>query len=340
MKRLVVCCDGTWQQLSSPYPTNIERIAQATVNQAADRATQLIYYHEGIGTWDKLDRYLGGCFGIGIDAHILQAYVFLALNYEKGDEIYLIGFSRGAYTVRSLAGMLFRCGLVREVSLRKVPSAYQLYRLPEQLTPDQADQLKQFRADHSFPIDVEFLGCFDTVGSLGVPSVVPVPGLDSLLNGRLRFHNTKISSIVRHAAHACAIDERRKPFDLTPMLQNGSPGTIDQMWFIGDHGCVGGGGDLLECNLSNIPLQWMVERAAESGLEMDFSAQPETEAIDPLIGFNQDIPPIYHVLGEIDREIDTAQDRIHESVYNRLEGDKRYRPKSLVSALSPAFSLA
>jgi Uncharacterized alpha/beta hydrolase domain (DUF2235) len=145
MKRLVVCCDGTWQRLESPFPTNVERIAQAVKSQASDDTAQVIYYHEGIGTWDEIDKLLGGAFGIGIDQHIQLAYLFLALNYDPGDEVYLFGFSRGAYTVRGLAGMLNRCELVTEQNIRQIPAAYQLYRLPRDLTAQQQKENARYQ---------------------------------------------------------------------------------------------------------------------------------------------------------------------------------------------------
>ncbi len=103
MKRLIVCCDGTWQGLTSPCPTNVVKMAQIIKPTAHDGTPQLIYYQAGLGTeHGALDKFTGGVFGLGIDTAIQDAYRFVCLNYEKGDEIYLFGFSRGAYTVRSL----------------------------------------------------------------------------------------------------------------------------------------------------------------------------------------------------------------------------------------------
>ena len=106
MKRLIVCCDGTWQKLANSCPTNVVKIAQAIKPVASDGTPQIVFYDEGIGTGDEINRITGGAFGWGIDQNIQDAYRFLCLNYEAGDEIYLFGFSRGAYTVRSLAGLL------------------------------------------------------------------------------------------------------------------------------------------------------------------------------------------------------------------------------------------
>jgi uncharacterized protein (DUF2235 family) len=139
MKRLIVCCDGTWQNLTSEYPTNVVKIAQAiipTVKESEKEIAQLVFYTEGVGSGkvsDKLlarvDRIIGGAFGSGIDNNIQDAYRFLSLNYSKDDEIYLFGFSRGAYTARSLAGLI-NCwgGLLPLPNIREAPLVYELYR--------------------------------------------------------------------------------------------------------------------------------------------------------------------------------------------------------------------
>jgi uncharacterized protein (DUF2235 family) len=335
MKRLVVCCDGTWQQLGSPFPTNVERIAQAVKGEASDGVTQIIYYHEGIGTWDKIDKLLGGALGIGIDQHIQLAYLFLALNYDPGDEVYFFGFSRGAYTVRSLAGLLNRCGLVTEQNIRQIPTAYRLYRLPRDLPAQQQQEIEEFRARHSISCEILLLGCFDTVGALGVPNQIPWLPIDKLFNDRLRFHDTTISGIIKHAVHACAIDERRKPFDVTPMMRNWSVNNqfVEQVWFVGDHGCCGGG-DPEKALLSNISLNWMITRAKELGLglELDFSAQPEVRTSDYLKDFKPDIGVIFRLTGLINRAIGQG-DSIHESALERFVKRGQYQPATLVEGL-------
>ena len=114
MKRLVICCDGTWQKLDNPYPTNVLKMAQAIRLVDDDGVAQVVYYDDGVGaTGDVLDKVGGGAFGWGIDNKIQQAYRFLNLNYAPGDQVYLFGYSRGAYTVRSLAGMIYCSGLIK-----------------------------------------------------------------------------------------------------------------------------------------------------------------------------------------------------------------------------------
>jgi uncharacterized protein (DUF2235 family) len=246
MKRLIVCCDGTWQKLSSRYPTNVVKIAQAIKPQAGN-IPQIIFYDEGIGTGDKADRMFGGAFGWGIDQNIQDAYRFLCLNYDEGDEIYLYGFSRGAYTVRSLAGLIYCSGLLARNKIRQAPRAYELYR-DSDIRPDHPEAVR-FRQENAIPsenehgVPIKLLGCWDTVGSLGIPDQIPFLPVDEWINEKYDFHSISLSPIIENALHAVAIDEHRKIFDVTPMVKSSKnpQQTLLQVWFPGDHGCVGGG---------------------------------------------------------------------------------------------------
>src|ERR1043165_5524983 len=115
MKRIVVCLDGTWNQVRSPKRvTNVVRLAQSIQPCAKDGTTQISYYQSGVGTGDAIDRVLGGVFGRGIRDGVKRAYAFISLNYEPGDHIYIFGFSRGAYTARALAGLIGASGVLRK----------------------------------------------------------------------------------------------------------------------------------------------------------------------------------------------------------------------------------
>ncbi len=149
MKRLVVCCDGTWQDLETDYPTNILKIAQSTEASSADGVAQIAFYDAGVGTGDVADRVGGGGFGHGIDENILSAYQFIILNWMPGDELYLFVYSRGAYTVRSLGGVNRANGILLRRNLRKMPAACAMYR-DRQIGPD-APEAVQFREDFSHP---------------------------------------------------------------------------------------------------------------------------------------------------------------------------------------------
>ncbi|MGE0830467.1 MAG: DUF2235 domain-containing protein, partial [Hyphomonadaceae bacterium] len=128
MKRLVVCCDGTWQRLWGDRLTNVALTARSVASRDADGNVQIVYYSVGVGAYlDKLSLYQGA-IGAGLDEHLLEAYQFLTLNYEPGDQIYLFGFSRGAYTVRSLCGLLRKCGVLRRAHADRAGAALKLYR--------------------------------------------------------------------------------------------------------------------------------------------------------------------------------------------------------------------
>src|SRR6516225_2970885 len=115
MKRIALCLDGTWNQVLEPDEvTNVVKIAQAIKAQATDGTKQVVYCNPGVGTGDLVDRFLGGVFGRGLRNNVKRAYAFLSLNYEPGDEIYIFGFSRGAYTARALAGVIGASGILKK----------------------------------------------------------------------------------------------------------------------------------------------------------------------------------------------------------------------------------
>ena len=263
MKRLVVCCDGTWNTPEMESPTNVVRLARAVRTRDANQVLQIVYYDEGVGTHGPIDRLVGGAMGAGLDFNVRQAYRFLAGNYEEGDEIYLFGFSRGAYTVRSLAGMIGLAGMLGRHQLTSVHDAYELYR--DEKEPAGAGATK-FRECHRTSVPrITLLGCWDTVGAMGIPDKLPGIGLDNLFNKRYRWVNTTLGSHVDHALHAMSIDERRKEFEPTPMESVTTGQTLKQVWFPGDHGSVGGGDHHKE-PLARAALDWMVECIAGVGL--------------------------------------------------------------------------
>ncbi|HEY9846984.1 MAG TPA: DUF2235 domain-containing protein [Candidatus Caenarcaniphilales bacterium] len=347
MKRLVVCCDGTWQKLSNPYPTNVVKVAQAILPVARDKTPQVVYYDEGIGTGERLERLTGGAFGWGIDANIQNAYRFLCMNYSPDDQIYLFGFSRGAYTVRSLAGLINCSGIVSRSDIRDTPEAYDIYR-------EKNDELRRkksqaFRDSHLGQVPITLLGCWDTVGALGVPDQIPLLPIDKWLNKKYKFHNTILSPIIQHALHAVAIDEIRKVFDVTPMQKNPNFGkqVLHQVWFPGEHGCVGGG-TLAERGLSDAALQWMMDKTSqlELGLDFDPFAVKDGIQVDHTLPFDNTPRGIYQFTGQVDREVvqlivdPTTQKTqktlaefkdLHQSVKARWRDCQSYRPRNLAA---------
>lgn len=272
MKNLVVCCDGTWKRADDRNVSNIEKMARAMAAETADGITQIVFWVSGVGTGaSRAERILGGALGIGMDSAIVDAYRFLAINYRPGDSLFVFGFSRGAYTARSLIGMISAIGLLTPdgVAANRLPDAITLYRSrPRPEDRDDLPALSGFAAaladfeSQCHPKDevaVRFLGVFDTVGSLGVPG---------FSRRKYKFHDVQLSPIVATARQALAIAERRRLF--APSLWSGQdvpearPIDIKQVWFDGVHSDIGGG--YAECALADDTLSWMVTEATACGL--------------------------------------------------------------------------
>jgi uncharacterized protein (DUF2235 family) len=277
MKRIVVCCDGTWGAESNPSVSNVVKIAESVRLDVPDAAgpggspiEQRVFYTDGPGTRGYLaDKYLGGAFGLGLDAALSNVYWQVALNWEPGDEIFIFGFSRGAYTARSLSGLINRIGLLRPDALidGRYPEAMRIFR-QRKAHPDDPDPAEwaQFRERFCFaPVPIKFLGVFDTVGAMGVPGIT---------SGQYRFHDLRLAPIVHCARQALAIDDRRRLYspclweitDEAGVTQQ-RPDRVKQVWFEGGHTDIGGG--LPDSRLSDRSLRWMVREAREQGLEFD-----------------------------------------------------------------------
>lgn len=280
MKRLVICCDGTWNRPDQhnggvTAPTNVVRLHNCVAAQDGAGVGQRRYYHPGIGTdpVGAVRRLIAGATGIGLDRNIKSAYRELSDHYQPGDEIFLFGFSRGAFTVRSLAGMVWHCGLLDTAGLTDAQAWQRVDRAFDdgyrQRRRHWADGLgwafhRSDRDDGAIPI--RFIGVWDTVGALGVPEDLAFFGL---LTGPAdhAFHNTGLGGHIQTARHALALDEKRASF--LPTLWTGVDAGRDvvQMWFCGCHADVGGG--YRESGLADIALHWMIGEAAGAGLAFD-----------------------------------------------------------------------
>jgi uncharacterized protein (DUF2235 family) len=190
-KRLVVCCDGTWNtpdevRDGKPCQTNVTKIARAVVTpQDTQGIAQRVYYRKGVGT-GTFDHFRGGALGWGLSHNVQDAYMFLVENYDDpGDEIFLFGFSRGAYTARSVVGLLRNAGLLKREYARKLDAAYELYRDRTDATHPRSVEAELFRKSFACEVRIKCLGVWDTVGALGVP--VDFPGVH-LINDRWKFH--------------------------------------------------------------------------------------------------------------------------------------------------------
>ena len=269
MKRIVICCDGTWNRPDQVHDgqtcsSNVTKIARCIPRTDAQGTPQLVFYDKGVGT-GRFDHIRGGAFGWGITEKILDAYRFLVANHEPGAELFFLGFSRGAYTVRSLFGLIRNCGLLKPEFLDKIGAAYDLYRRRDNASHPNAVEAELFRRTYSTEPRAKFIGVWDTVGALGLP----VGGLLQLFNRRWRFHDMTLSSWVDNAFQALAIDEHRKPFQPAAWQQspNAQGQVLEQVWFAGVHSNVGG--SYPRAGLSDITLLWMIKKARACGLEID-----------------------------------------------------------------------
>jgi uncharacterized protein (DUF2235 family) len=274
MRHLVACCDGTWQ--TPRNRTNVHRLAEALARSDGNGVVQECRYFEGVGAVGSVAaRLTGGVAGEGLSQNVRDAYLSLATTYQAGDRISLFGFSRGAFTVRSLAGMISACGLLdlsgmgQKEARALVERVYEKkYRARDEALPTWRDRLR-FRFD---PVDagdipVWFIGVWDTVGSLGIPDHL---GLVNLVDSprRYEFHDVTLNPRIAHGRHAIALDEFRAPFTPTLWSDPAAGQSVKQVWFPGDHSDVGGG--RRTTGLSDGALQWMMQEAtAAVGLTFD-----------------------------------------------------------------------
>lgn len=299
MKRLVFCFDGTWNKLDPDLATNVVLTA-ASIQRSDDGVPQIIHYDEGVGT-GPLDKHTGGMFGTGLVENVREAYRFLVFNYDPGDEIFVFGFSRGAFSARTFVGFLRHVGPLRRLHVGRIDEALELYKARLDRKTGAGDALRRFRASYadavcigaaddawrcanvpgyakgsSPELRVRYLGVWDTVGALGWPELLP--GSD-WLNREHGFHDPSLDAFVENARHALAIDERRSLFppvtfgDITALNRargfepDDRKAPYQERWFPGTHGSVGGGGDVR--GLSDDALAWVLKGAKAAGLGLD-----------------------------------------------------------------------
>ncbi len=323
MKRLIILCDGTWQDADIPQrATNVLRLARLIMHRAVDGTPQITFYHPGPGSAGSFDALGASGFGVGIDREIQMLYRFIMLNYRRGDELFFFGFSRGAYVVRSCIGMLRNAWLLERRLEAQIPDAYHVYRT--HWGPD-ADNALRFREGRSREVRVRFLGVWDTVGALGIPLDL-FPGFDA---SRHHFHDTTLSRIVDHACHAVAIDERRAAYAPTLWRTRADRSRTEQAWFSGAHGDVGGGPR--EAGLSYVTLEWMITQAERAGLCVDRAALDAVMQTDNSDVLHTHIPQSMRHLGTTWRPIGitNADETLHPSAEQRCLHDTGYRPRNL-----------
>ena len=272
MKRLVVCADGTWNRPEREgddgggSSTNVLKMLRALNSITQDGVAQVRFYIKGVGTRNWYDRLTGGAFGIGLSENVLDCYRFLANNYCPGDEIYIFGFSRGAFTARSLAGLIGAIGFIHPSNLGKLPEGWRYYRMPpEERTSPAAQERLSLTGERIEDVPIKCIGVWDTVGSLGIPVAV----MKNLFASQYRFHDVTLGRQVENAFHAIALDERRGAFAPTLWETAARDGqVVEQVWFPGVHANVGGG--YSDQGLSDVALAWMIERVRQhTGLAFD-----------------------------------------------------------------------
>lgn len=319
MKRIVICMDGTWQTLSQDRLTNIGIIARSVAHKetipgggpgGTDRYIhQTVIYTHGVGSTigavakrgflgglsASLNRLAGGAFGEGLEDGIVDTYLRLVFDYEAGDEIYIFGFSRGAFAARRLAGFINSAGIVSRRYAEKAWMGFRMYQekpgddAPDDVKAEHDERENQFRMLYGkgdrnedgsrrklvAPPEITYLGVFDTVVQRGAAEVLS--GFAPVVNRRYKFRNYRVCPNVLSARHAVAIDERRVGFpstlwqdlDVSNAEAQKRPGAdpkrkyYDQRWFVGTHGDIGGGDSN---GLSALALKWIAEGAAAQGL--------------------------------------------------------------------------
>ncbi|KAF2445269.1 hypothetical protein P171DRAFT_473106 [Karstenula rhodostoma CBS 690.94] len=287
-KRLIVACDGTWLNSDNgmvngklSVPSNVTRMSRAIKAVSQDGVPQIVNYHFGVGSsGGRLNRIISGATGEGLGDNVREAYSFLANNYHPGDEIFLLGFSRGSFTARAIAGLIGEVGLLTKKGLNALPEVFEdvqhrrdpkyvpknpdmpFPHKPSANSPRYADELER-RGLTRLDIRIKVIAVWDTVGSLGTPrfGFLQKLKLQTAESKEMSFYDTKLSNCVENAFQALALDEKRQAF--SPAVWEKPPGnktTLRQVWFPGAHSNVGGGYD--DQQLANITLAWMMSQLA------------------------------------------------------------------------------
>ncbi|WP_138432062.1 DUF2235 domain-containing protein [Fodinibius saliphilus] len=325
-KNIVILSDGTGQEGGVGHNTNVYKIFNIIEDRTED---QIVYYDPGLGTHDS--GLLGMLSGFGISKNIKDCYRFLFENFEAGDKIFLIGFSRGAATVRSLSSLVHYFGILPKSRPDLITEAYEIYKVSNE-ERRKAQARRFIDKHHTMWARITFMGCFDTVSALGFPIQSVSVLLDQIPFFQHRFHNLRLSESVENAYHALAVDDKRKTFH--PALWRSRVKdyqSLEQVWFPGMHTDVGGG--YQEHALSDISLNWMCRKAVKHGLKMydKERIQYEPDAVGIMHdsrsnGINKLYRKEVRYWPESRREVPV----IHESVLKRAE-NRNYRPWILES---------
>lgn len=353
-KRLAVFLDGTWNSVNSN--TNVWRMRALCSSKGTDDRPQLIYYEVGV------NGFLGGVFGQGVGENIRLAYEWLVENYNDGDEIFIFGFSRGAYTARALAGLVAINGILKAGSPIGISELFDRYKkgdeesiwklkaMEEAGDADKFTVQEKWLLKYSQPTKIKLVGVWDTVGSVGVKAW----NIEGISRSTFDYLQTGLRIHIENGYHALAIDEHRSDFEPTiwsvrrPKDQNATIAkprlieNVEQRWFVGAHANVGGGyeTDLL----AQAPLRWMMKKARMHGLsfrsDVDLDGDSLTAQIaDSYKSFGSGVyalvsPPLYRPIGR-DSEVQdngthtNINETVDRSVFDRWRADAAYRPNNL-----------
>jgi uncharacterized protein (DUF2235 family) len=354
MKRLAVFLDGTWNAVGDN--TNVWRMKSLCAVEDRHGIKQLTYYDVGV------NGFKGGVFGKGLSQNITEAYEWLIDNYNPGDEVFIFGFSRGAYTARSLAGFICKHGLLKPGSPLGVKQLYDRYRRPDDRTiwtllEKQADGTltdatleEKWMLKYCQAFDIKVVAVWDTVGSLGIPWF----SIEGYSRKTLGFLHTGLRVHLLNAYHALAIDEHRadfaptlwtvrKPKDAKAVVA--APRSLEsteQRWFVGAHANVGGGcaSDLL----AQLPLRWIMKKASLHGLAFRNDVEIDGGVLEAPISdsWNEFMKGVYCkfsarfyrvIGGEPEVKEDGTHSNVNEtidvSVFDRYRAEEEYRPPSL-----------
>ncbi|WP_373085256.1 phospholipase effector Tle1 domain-containing protein [Sneathiella sp.] len=345
-RKLIVFSDGCWvkpqyRSRKRRVPGNAALAYQCVAPTDPENREQIRHLLDEHRKDTYYSNFMQRFFGLGTQKEIFNAYQFLANNHRDGDEIFLIGAGLGAYSLRRLADLIDKAGLLTPDNLHLLPTAYEYSQIPmEALESPAAQALGELLPRR--PVRIRFLGCWDTVGSHGLPT----PGLNRISESWMMFTDHKLNSNVDAAYQAIALDERRSRFK--PGLWTGTHSpklkAMEQVWFTGSHENVVGG--RRDSGLSDIALTWLLDRAAEAGLYVDREKMEELTAPDVTgrIAMNRrkvfglPLPfkktfnrPVGKVSREFSANFDAEPEKLHESVLERQERDKKYRPRQLAS---------
>lgn len=365
-KNIVICSDGTGNIGGKDRGTNVFKLYEAVDlhghqhrHEGDDEPprAQIAFYDDGVGTEAlKPLKVLGGAFGLGLTRNVKELYTQICRSYRPDDRLYLFGFSRGAFTVRTLAGLVLTCGIV---DVRKVRSGRELDRRVDEAWREYRRRYRQYfrpenlaevgeplraREDVFDDVDIEFIGVWDTVDAVGLPFDHAAQVLDRIY--RFRFPDRKLSPRVKKACHALAIDDERHTFHPVLWDEDGEreTGRMLQVWFAGAHSNVGGG--YPKQGLSLVSLDWMMSEAEAAGLrflparrsDIHFAQNVHDRLYDSRSG-----PAAYYRYKPRDiGELCACQRvpvRIHGSVFDRvLHATQGYAPGNLPRAYQVVFT--